>query len=322
MAKLKHFGGTPVSEGVRLEVGRYTVFAVRNEEKDIAVRMRREPRRLIRDLMRIPLLRGIIRVFRDVIRFFDGIGESAELQPQHPFRGSRAERAAADFLHVRQQTLAAWESGILILLIAFACFWAAPQGAVMLIENIFDLPRVWSNVIACAFRITFFLTGIWACGQLRVINRLRMYRYALNQAINCYECRDEVTLENAQQYPRYARRSEPAYLISVMIVSMILFACLQPANILLTAVERIGIFIGISAFLNEFIHALENARMSPVIEIVRAPLDFFQLMTTVEPALPILEVAVCAVQTALGQGSREEESDDHRQLAEDSEGEA
>ena len=72
MAKLKRFGGTPVSEGVRLEVGKYTVFAVRNANRDISVRMRREPRKLLKMCMHVPFLRGITRLIRDIVRFLDG----------------------------------------------------------------------------------------------------------------------------------------------------------------------------------------------------------------------------------------------------------
>ena len=99
MAKLKRFSGTPVSEGVRIEVGKYTVFAVRNEDKDISVRIRREPRKALRTLMRIPLLRGITRLLRDIYRFFDGMNESAELHPQKAVQGGTFTRKTAKFLH-------------------------------------------------------------------------------------------------------------------------------------------------------------------------------------------------------------------------------
>ena len=77
MAKLKRFGGTPVSEGVRLEVGKYTIFAVRNSARDISVRMRREPRKLLKVCMQVPFLRGATRLIRDIMRFLDGLGEAA-----------------------------------------------------------------------------------------------------------------------------------------------------------------------------------------------------------------------------------------------------
>ena len=139
MAKLRRFSATPVSEGVRLEVGKYTVFAVRNSEKDISVRVRREPRKLLRACMTVPFVRGAARLIRDVVRFFDGLAESAELDPQRPVRGTAPERLIARLLHIRPQTIATLLSAVLILPIAWVCLYAAPAGATMLLQDYFVL---------------------------------------------------------------------------------------------------------------------------------------------------------------------------------------
>ena len=206
MAKLKRFSGTPVSEGVRLEVGKYTVFAVRNEDKDISVRIRREPRKVLRTLLRIPFLRGIVRMLRDIYRFFDGIAESAELHPVKVHQGSAFTRKTAQILHAHPQSVCTFFSFCLLPVIAFLTLYAAPLGAEALLYDLTALPRPYINAIVCAFRIVSMLFGIWCAGRLRVFKRLLMYRGAINRAVNCYECRDEITVENAMQYPRKSRR--------------------------------------------------------------------------------------------------------------------
>jgi len=315
MAKLKRFSGTPVAEGVRLEVGAYTVFAVRNEERDISVRLRKEPRGVLRTLLRIPFLRGVTRLFRDIIRFFDGISESAELNPQSIVRGTAIERGFAGFFHLLPQTVVAWVSALMIPIIAFICLFAAPLGADSMLSEYFDLARVWQNAIVCAVRILATLLAIGAVGRLRVFNRLLMYRGAINQVTNCYECRDELSLENAAEYPLIARRSESAFLISVLVVSMIFFSMVRTEGVIVSALVRIGILLGVAAVLNEPIRAMEDADMTLAVRIVRAPYDLFQRMTVLEPHPQMLEVAVCAFQAALGQSMKENESDDDRAMA-------
>ena len=314
MAKLKHFSGTPVAEGVRLEVGSYTVFAVRNEQRDIAVRMRREPRGMLRTLLRIPFVRGITRLFRDIIRFFDGVSESSELNPQSIVRGSVPERAVADFLLVKPQAIVSWTTAILIPIIAFLCLYAAPLGADALISEFFDLTRVWQNTAVCAVRIIATLLAVGLVSRLRVFNRLQMYRGAINKAVNCYECRDELEIENVAEYPILARRSEAAFLLCVLVVSMILFSLVRPAGVIATALSRIGIILAVAAVVNEPIIAMEEADDTLAVRIVRMPYDFFQRMTTLEPHPQMIEVALCAMQAALGSPTKEERDDDDRRM--------
>lgn len=306
MARLRRFSGTPVAEGVRLEVGKYTVFAVRNEKKDIAMRMRREPRGLLRALMRIPFLRGVTRLFRDLIRFFDGLSESAELKPQRPVRGTEPEQKLARLLNVAPQSLATLASAILLVFLGFLCLYAAPKGAeAMLLST--AATRAQTNAAVAFVRILGLLCAVFLGCRLRVIKRLLMYKGAINQCINCYECRDEVTNENATQYPIIARRSESAFLLCVVIVSMIFFSMIHTDSALVSLASRIGILLGVSAVLNEPFAALESAHMSGLVRLVRAPMDALQYMTTLEPHPQMTEVAVCAFRAALEDGAQETE---------------
>lgn len=309
MAKLKRFGGTPVSEGVRLEVGKYTVFAVRNVKKDISVRMRREPRRLLRTCMRIPFLRGITRLVRDFARFFDGLLECAELKPHRPVRGTAADRAVARAFRAHPQGVAALTSALLIPLILFIALYAAPEGAEAMLGHFFDLRRAQLNGIVCAVRILGALMAIFAICRLRVINRLCMYKGAINKVINCYECRDEISVENAAQYPIHTRRSEPAFLVSVLILSLIFFCWIPVQGLLSTALVRLLIVLGVAAVLNEPFSALEAADMTLPVRITRAPIDLLQHITTLEPDRHMLEVAVCAFDAVLHSDDKEVNED-------------
>lgn len=312
MAKLKRFGGTPVSEGIRLEVGKYTVFAVRNAQKDISVRLRREPRKLLRTCMRVPFLRGITRLFRDIIRFFDGLSESAELNPQRPVRGTEADQVLARIFKVHPQTIAAWTSALLIPIILFLGLYAAPEGAEALLLTRFSLSRSALNGLVCAVRILGTLLSIAAIGRLRVVKRLLMYKGALNKVINCYECRDEISVENAALYPIHTRRSESAYLICIMILCMIFFSMVRTEGVLLTLAARIGITLLVAALFNEPFSALEAANLTLPVRILRAPVDLLQYMTTLEPHPQMLEVAVCAFEAILSEDtqSQDETQDD------------
>lgn len=307
MAKLRRFSGTPVSEGVRIEVGKYTVFAVRNVQKDISVRMRREPRSLLRTCMRIPFLRGATRLLRDIIRLFDGLGESAELKPHRPERGAALERGIARFFHVHPQSIVTLVSAILIPVILFACIYAAPEGAEYFLRSFFALSRAQVNAIVCAVRIVGVLTAIGCIARLRVLKRLAMYQGAIGKLVNCYECRDEISISNAARYPIHTRRSESVFLLCVMILSMILFSWIRIDAWPIRLLARIGMALLVAALFNEPYIALESAELSLPVRILRAPLDLMQHITALEPQPQMLEVAVCAFQAVLEEHEAESE---------------
>lgn len=305
MAKLKRFSGTPVSEGIRLEVGKYTVFAVRNAQRDISVRMRREPRKLLRACMHIPFLRGVTRLLRDIYRFFDGLGECAELNPHRPACGTKVERALARLLKIHPQNIVAMTSAPLIVLILFIGLYAAPEGAEALLRDHFDLQRSALNLAVCGMRVVSMLMSVGLICRLRGIRRLCMYKGALNKAINCYECRDELTLQNVSRYPIHARRSESAFLLTVLAVSMVLFAGIPLQGILVTLLIRIAMLLAAAAVVNELFCALESAPLSLPVRILRAPMDLLQYATTLEPQSQMLEVVLCAFEAVLAEPDKE-----------------
>ena len=160
------------------------------------------------------------------------------------------------------------------------------------------------------------LAAVWLVCRLRVFKRLSMYQGAINQVLNCYESREEVRAESAAEHSLLARRSETAFLVWTLSVSLLLFPLIKPQNFALTAAARVGVLLGVAALINEPFLALEEARLTLPVRILRAPVDFIQHMTTLEPHPQMLEVAVCAFDAAMGKARGETDaeeviSDDH-----------
>ena len=301
MAKHRRISGMPVSEGVRLESGAYTAFAVRNADRDISVRLRREPRGLTRACMRTPFLRGVARLIRSVTRFFDGLSESAELEPQRPVRGTAVERALAKLLRVHPQTIAVWTSAILIPILVFLGLYAAPEGIEFLLRRYLTLSRAGLNAAVCAMRACGFLACVALIGRLRVCRRLLMYRGAINKVVNCYECADALSAESAAAYPIIARRSDSAFVLGVLFLALVAFPWLPLQSLALAALTRIFVLLLIATLLGEINFALERAKLTPLVRVLRAPMDFLQHLTALEPHPQMLEVALCAIEAVLGE---------------------
>ena len=118
---------TPVAEGVRIQIGSATAFAVRQESKDVALRLRREYHPVRDTLERIPFLRGIVRLLGSAADFLDGVSESAQLTPQKIVKGTRFEQRFAELFRIRPTSLVAAGSALAILFLLGGLVIAGPS---------------------------------------------------------------------------------------------------------------------------------------------------------------------------------------------------
>ena len=108
-------------------------------------------------------------------------------------------------------------------------------------------------------------------------------------------------MDAAARYPRIARKSEPAFLTFTIFISLLLFALIPAWHPLLVIAARLVLVLCVAAILNEPHTVLENAEITPVISLLRGPMDLVELAATKKPDAKALEAAVCAFQAALGE---------------------
>lgn len=291
--------GIPVAEGVRFEYGGATACAVRNDSKDIAVRVRQEGHFLRNLLGRIPLVRGISRLLGAFANFFSGLKESEALKPQEAVRGSASIRQFAKLFRTRPQSISALLSALAIPVILFAMVLGLPALVERLLLAIPGLPRFATNAVCCMFRVLGALLSVYMICRLRVLNRLCMYRGAAGKVLNAYEAYGaNLTHEEALLSSRLTDRSDGAFLILVMALSIIAFACVRTDGLLAQLAYRVGMILSIAAVSNELILPLENADPNSALVGLRAPLTGLQHLFTIEPHNQMIEVAVCAFRAA------------------------
>lgn len=291
--------GIPVAEGVRFEYDGATACAVRNESRDIAVRVRQEDHFLRDVLEHIPFVRGIARLFGAFANFFSGLRESGALKPQQAIRGSAFTRRFAALFRTRPQSISALVSALAIPVILGAMVLGLPALVEWLLSLIPGLPRFAVNAVCCMFRVLGSILSVYMICRLRVLNRLCMYRGAAGKVLNAYEAYgSNLTHEEALLSPRLTDRSDGAFLILVMALSIIAFACVRTEGLAAQLLYRAGMILAIAAVLNELIRPLENAGPNGFLASLRAPLTSVQHLFTIEPHNQMIEVAVCAFRAA------------------------
>ena len=289
----------PVAEGARFSVGSATAFAVRREEKDIALRIRRERRPLRQALSRMPFARGMQRLALSTFGLIDGISESAELEPQRIAKGTKGERSFAELFQFHPEKLVALGSGILIPIILVALICGLPMAVERWILPNFDLSGGWTNAVMCVCRILGAWLGLFLCGHLRGVKRLCMYRGAINKVLNAYEsARRAPTLDEVLEAPYIYHRSDAAFLMVVLALSIVAFTLIRTFTLPVQLLVRVLTVVAVAGIVNEPIQALERLKPTHPLSRLLVPFTWLERMFVIEPHSQMAEVALCAFNAA------------------------
>ena len=276
----------PVAEGVRFKIGSATAFAVRRDNQDVALRIRRE-RRPLRSLMeRTPFVRGMHRLLTATRDLIDGISESAELEPQRtmgPFVGA----------------LAGLGSAIMILLLAVGLIWMLPMAVSDYALPRLTLTRAQANAIVCAVRCLGTLLALDLTAHLPLIRRLCMYRGAINKVLNAYEARPRhMSHDRAARASAVFHRSDAAFLTVVALLSIVAFALIRTFTLPVQVLVRLLVILAVAAVVNEPIQALEALPAKRKLAALLKPYLWLSRMFVAEPEDQMVETAVYAFNAA------------------------
>ena len=293
---------TPVAEGVRIQVDSATAFAVRKENKDVALRLRREYHPLRDAMERIPFLRGIVRLLGSAADFLDGVSESAQLMPQQIVKGSRFEQRFAQLFRIRPTSMVAAGSALAILFLLGGLVIAGPWALSRWVLPRFELARPAINACACAFRVLCGLLCALLIPRLRVVSRFCMYRGAINQVLNAAPPQGRVTQKAAEKASPLSRSSDAAFAVTVLLLSVVAFALIRTFTLPVQVLVRALVVLAIAAVLNEPLRLLERARPSALTNALLAFHLWLERRFVRPPHAQMVEVAVYAYNAARENG--------------------
>ncbi|MBA2506800.1 MAG: DUF1385 domain-containing protein [Thermoleophilaceae bacterium] len=288
-------GGQAVLEGVMMRGVSTWAVAVREPVADDApegtlgeIKVTSEP--LVswnkkHRVLRWPIIRGVVALGESLNIGFKALGISANAQVPEEEGGEIGGKAWAG-------TIA------LSLLFAIGLFFILPATATNLLRD--SLPNgVVFVVVEKLFRITIFLLYLYLISRMKDLQRVFQYHGAEHKTISCYEAELPLTPENAQQFSRLHPRCGTSFLLIVMIVAIFVFAPLGRPDWWLLIVSRIvGIPI-VAGLAFEVIKLIGRNRRKRWAQILMWPGMQLQKLTTREPDLDQLAVAIVALEAVL-----------------------
>jgi uncharacterized protein YqhQ len=287
------YGGQAVIEGVMMRGAHSAAVAVRDPKGQIVVHEQPLNARLYRGrISTTPFLRGVVGLW-DAL----GLGTRALMWAADVALGEEEEK-------VNFNGPIGWATIAVSFIVGIGLFFLLPTAGASFIGNQIGLTPGGSapigfaafviNLIEGVIQISILVTYIWAIGRIPDVKRLFSYHGAEHKTINAYEAGDTLTPEIVANYPIEHPRCGTAFLLTVVFVSVFIFSLLGRPPFALLILSRVSLIPVIAGIAYELIRYTARNMHNPLIRIIIKPNLALQHLTTRQPDLHMIEVAIVA----------------------------
>jgi len=250
-------------------------------------------------LLRLPIVRGVVALGGSMVIGFRALEISANAQLPPEEHGKDADGSEQEAADAQEIPRAVWAGTVVVaIVLAIVLFFLIPVGLTSLIkQQLGSSILFW--VVEGVIRTSLFLGYMLLLSRVRDLRRVFEYHGAEHKTISCYEAGLELTPVNAQRFSRLHPRCGTSFLLVVMIVAIFVFAPIGlPAWYWLMATRILGVPV-IAGISFELIKFAGRNRSRGWVRALMWPGLKLQLLTTREPALDQLAVAIASLQAVL-----------------------
>jgi uncharacterized protein YqhQ len=276
------YGGQAVIEGVMMRGQKAFAIAMRAPDGKIVVHKEDLAKVYRSRITKIPFLRGMILLW-------DALG-----------LGMRALTLSANTQTGEDEKLegpALYLTLTVSLAIGIGVFFLLPAGVGGLAEKYLGWSPFLNNLLEGILRLLLLIGYIWAIGFMPDVKRLFGYHGAEHKTINAYEAGAELTPENVAKYPLEHARCGTAFLLTLVLISILVFTFLGPLPMFWRLASRVLLIPVLAGIAVEYIRWTANHLNSPIVRIMIKPNLALQSLTTREPDRSMLEVAIESFKT-------------------------
>lgn len=298
MDKKVTVGGQAVIEGVMMRGKQGIATAVRTSSGEIVVDKKETiPYTKKYKVLRLPVIRGFISLIDSLVVGIKTLNYSAEFFEEE--EESKFDKWFKEKFKDKSNNIIAGVSLIISLGFTLLLFFLFPTFAANFFKKTLSINTVFLNIIEGIIRVVIFLLYIYFISKMEDIKRVFEYHGAEHKTIFCYENNKELTPENAREFRRLHPRCGTNFLFLVMIVSIILFSLTGWNSLWQRILYRIILLPVVSGITYEVIRWMgkSNSKLSKFLSF---PGLMLQKLTTREPDLSQLEVAIAALKAAEG----------------------
>lgn len=295
------YGGQAVIEGVLMRGQKSLAIAMRNPKGEIVLHTEQLAKVYRSGITKLPFLRGVILLW-DAL----GLGMRALTISANTQTGEDEKLEGAP-LYLTMALSFAFGIGLFFLLPAVIGGWVetlfhsstAGGGGLPApaLQAVTSSPGLWiGNLVEGVIKLALLVGYIWAIGFMPDIKRLFGYHGAEHKTINAYEAGAELTPENVAKYPIQHARCGTAFLLTLVLLSILVFTALGPLPMLWRLISRILLIPVLAGFAVEYIRWTANHLDNRIVQWMIKPNLALQSLTTRDPDTQMLEVAIASFQ--------------------------
>ena len=295
------YGGQAVIEGVLMRGQKAFAIAMRDPQGNIVLHTQQLAKVYRSGITKIPFLRGVI-VLWDAL----GLGMRALTLSANTQTGEDEKLEGAP-LYLTLVISLAFGVGLFFLLPAAIGGWveglfipSLGGGGVLpapALQAVASSSGLWiGNLVEGVIKLALLVGYIWAIGFMPDIKRLFGYHGAEHKTINAYEAGAELTPGSVAKYSRQHARCGTAFLLTLVLLSILVFTALGPMPMLWRLISRILLIPVLAGFAVEYIRWTANHLDNRIVQWMIKPNLALQSLTTREPDMKMLEVAIASFQ--------------------------
>jgi len=326
------YGGQAVIEGVMMRGKKFVACAVRAPQGNILTTSEPlSPFIYASNWAKIPFLRAVTIMWDTVVLGTRMLMWAANIAVEEPGNAkdgnaNNAKEGAKTAKGDTQAIPAAAALGTVVIALAFGIglFFVLPlfltnladpfittalsgsnPGSVASASNFYanlEPASLVSNLLEGVIRFAIFLAYIYLIGLTPDVRRVFQYHGAEHKTIAADEAGAPLTPESIQKFSKEHPRCGTGFLLTVVVVSIFVFALLGKPPVIIRFASRIVLLPVVVALSYELIKFSSAHRSFPLFDwLVVRPSLALQSLTTREPDAKMIEVAVRALETVKGE---------------------
>jgi uncharacterized protein YqhQ len=279
-----YYGGQAVIEGVMIRGPRTMAIACRKPDGDLIIRS--EPLGGVYSgwVRHLPLVRGMLVLWETL-----ALGIRALIWSSNVQLGEEDQEP---------DTGAMWTVALASLVIVGGMIFAGPLLLADLLDSL--LHSEWLvYLIEGAIRLGIIVGYVAAIGLLPDVRRVYEYHGAEHKSIHALEHGDPLDPAAVQRHPTAHVRCGTSFLLTVVIVSIFVFAAVGDQDLWLRILSRIILIPVIAAIAYEVIRLGGAFEQNPITRILMWPNLALQALTTKPPDDSQVDVALAALKHVL-----------------------
>jgi len=274
------YGGQALIEGVMMRSNTHMVLCVRQPDRGISSEIMKLDSRTKSSMLGFPFIRGVVMLLETMYYGMKSLIHSANVA-----------------LEEEEESFTTFDYLILIgmVILINGVFIAIP----FLLTTYLGLEGIIFNVVESGLRLGMFVLYLYVISKWGEVARVLQYHGAEHKTINAYEAGAKLEPETVSKFSRLNPRCGTSFLFFTVIISIALFSLIPRTTFFLRLGYRLLLIPAIASVSYELLKLSDRYKENPIFQVLVAPGLLFQRLTTKEPELDMIQVAIKALEQVI-----------------------